>query len=693
MNPSEDEVTGTGESFSFPPIGVVVFRDNSNSLPTPSTSTCASSVTSMNEDEVDRKNISTRSFPRINLSPNRAPPLPSSGGFSLQPRRNIPIMSPSPSSHASQRNNGGSSASSRGRKRGSQSLASSALSSYYSTVPRALFSPVSCASNHSHALPPRHLSQFESSYENNIASPTPMHHALQSMSIRSPFASSPSPSSQTSRRKESSSFVLLSPSSRFSSSYRPRSGSESFVPLDCSTQMNPALLQVNQTEEGKKHSRRNGEIDNEVEAGTRTTAFTPSTPSKCGSMKILRGNTDAILSTPQSHTTKTCYTPGTPVSVRTLPSPHDTPLPRSMRLTPRRTPRRSVDRGGLSSDTSLSMFLSPNESQKDSSRNDRTGGIISFEGAIGPLQQERQPLVSRSSSYIPSPFSCSRSSVTSRMELTSPADRGGSRNLRVETRSLFGPQDSSNTTLDFMDAANARAAALNCDNGSLSDDENDESFVLANPVTLAQEQDSMSMPPPRPSRRRRITPPLDDGNNIPETNVASSTMNQCDHLTSSTTSLVGLAFNQSQEDMPESTSGHARVDEENLSPKLTLDGNEDDSSYPPKITGTGLKMAVGNYDHKYFDWLKTIESYSSMAGLDLEPSSFSSHDSKGRETNGTSLDANGRPYTPPLMKDGSLTPLSNTCVRISRSDADNVHLTIAKMAAAHEHCSPGLMVL
>jgi len=288
----------------------------------------------------------------------------------------------------------------------------------------------------------------------------------------------------------------------------------------------------------------------------------------------------------------------------------------------------------------------------------------------------------RSSSYIPSPFSCSRSSVTSRMELTSPADRGGSRNLRVETRSLFGPQDSSNTTLDFMDAANARAAALNCDNGSLSDDESDESFVLANPVTLAQEQDLMSMPPPRPSRRRRITPPLDDDNNIPETNAASSTMNQCDHLTSSTTSLVGLAFNQSQEDMLDSISGHARVDEENLSPKLTLDGNEDDSSYPPKITSTGLKTAVGNYDHKYFDWLKTIESYSSMAGLDLEPSS-----------NGTSLDANGRPYTPPLMKDGSLTPLSNTCVRISRSDADNVHLTIAKMAAAHEHCSPGLMVL
>jgi len=683
MNSLEDEVTGTGKPFSFPPVGVVVFRDNNNSLPTPSTS----SITSMNEDEVDMQNISTRPFPRINLSPDRAQPLPSSGGFSLQPRRNIPIMSPSPSSHSSRRNNGGSSASSRGRKRGSQSLVSSALSSYYPTVPRALFSPVSCASDHSHALPPRHLSQFESSYESNIASPTPMHHALQSMSIRSPFTSSPS--SQISRRKESSSFVLLSPSSKFSSSYRPRSSSESFAPLDCSTQMNTALSQVKQTDEGSKHSRRNGEIDNEVVAGTRTNAFTPSTPSKCGSMKIPRGNTDSIISTPHSHTTKTCYTPGTPVSVRTLPSPHATPLPRSMRLTPRRTPRRCVDRGDMSSDTSLSMFLSPTESQKDSSRNDCTGGNISFEGAMGFLLQERQPTVSISSSYIPSPFSCSRSSVTSRMELTSPADKGGSGSMRVETRSLFGPQDSSNTTLDFMDAANARAAALNCDNGSLSDDDCDESFVLANPVTLAQEQDSMSMPPPRPSRRRRITPPLYDGKNSPEINVDNSTMNQCDHLKSSTTSLVGLAFNQSQGEMFESISKHDRVDEENLPPKLTLDENGGQSSHHPKITG--LKMAVGNYDHKYFDWLKTIDSYSSMAGLDLESSSFSSNDSKGRETNGTSLDVNGRPYTPPMMKDGSLTPLSNTCVRISRSDADNVHLTIAKMAAAHEHCSPGLM--
>lgn len=252
------------------------------------------------------------------------------------------------------------------------------------------------------------------------------------------------------------------------------------------------------------------------------------------------------------------------------------------------------------------------------------------------------------------------------MDLTPPADsRNLGRSLRVETRSLLGTQDdSNNTTLDFMAAANARAAALDCDDvGSLSDDESDVSFLLVNPVIIAQERDTVSMPPPRPSRRRRMSPPGDDDD----------------------------------EDKSTTTSG---VDEDMVSPKkLTMDGNiEDDSSCPQKVTD--LKKSVGNYDRKYFDWLKSVKSYSSMDGLDLGSALSSPNDlSKGRKSGTSSMDVNVRPYTLPIMEDDSListfpsTPSPKSSVRISRSDADNVHLTIAKMAAAHNHepCSPRLM--
>ncbi|OEU13947.1 hypothetical protein FRACYDRAFT_269967 [Fragilariopsis cylindrus CCMP1102] len=151
------------------------------------------------------------------------------------------------------------------------------------------------------------------------------------------------------------------------------------------------------------------------------------------------------------------------------------------------------------------------------------------------------------------------------------------------------------------------------------------------------------------------------------------------------------------EDKSTTTSG---VDEDMVLPKkLTMDGNiEDDSSCPQKVTD--LKKSVGNYDRKYFDWLKSVKSYSSMDGLDLGSALSSPNDlSKGRKSGTSSMDINVRPYTLPIMEDDSListspsTPSPKSSVRISRSDADNVHLTIAKMAAAHnhEHCSPGLL--
>ena len=118
------------EVSTLPPVGVILVRDNNSSLPM------------KEDDEVEgssKRISSTRPYMNLSSPDRSALPLPSSmGGFSLQPRKNVPNLTrPSPSRHTSslRNNNGG-----RGRKRCSQSLASSpARSPYYSVPPRAHF--------------------------------------------------------------------------------------------------------------------------------------------------------------------------------------------------------------------------------------------------------------------------------------------------------------------------------------------------------------------------------------------------------------------------------------------------------------------------------------------------------------------------------------------------------------------------
>ena len=681
MESIEDVDPGVVACSSIHPEGVVLFRDTDTSK---SMSTSSPLHTSNSTSNMDITTISTSTSPchspgpSMNLSPDRAPPLPSTGGFRLQPRKNsLNLAIPSPSI--------GSSSSSRRRKRGAQTMTPT-FGSSNSTVPKYPFSPGafvaintsnSNSSNGFAALPPRHN-------ESSVASPISVNHALQSMSIKSPPPPTHSSQQNSMRDRDSSPFILFSPSLKLCP-YRQRSRCENFCSVDSSTKVPSSVvttpriapLQVIQSEEqgmetatkattGSKHnsSIRNGD-DTKYETVTLSTARTPSTPSTYGSPRKQayggNNNNDILLSTPRSHSqaANASQTPATPASVRTLPSPYATPLPRSMRL----TPRSRHGRGELSSYTSI--FLSPNE-RVDAASPAKEGTVtFSFEVGMESLQQRRQRAVSISSSYIPSP----------------DRKESGGGSLRVETRSLLGPQDST-SVLDFMVMANARAAALDCD-GSLSDD-SDLPFVLANPVTLAQQRDIMTMSPPRPSQRRRMSPaPVfasivasthDDGTVATiQNNIG---VDGGDDDTTRDANLMSRTATHCQMNVP--ISRHNRVGKK-LSPKLTLDTN---CGLPCPQPSIEMISARSRYDHKYSGQLKPIDSFHPLVGLSFAESS-------------SMMDDNARPQTPPPMLDTSVsslppTPSSNSSVRISRSDADNVHLTIASMAAIHQQSSPTL---
>ena len=675
----KEGTNGTKGSISLPPVGVVVFQD---------------------KDESSRRTT-------INVDAVAATlPLPSSSVFSLQPRRNIPtLMCPPRSCHRSS----ALSTPSRGRKRDSQSLTSPPLH----TVSRSLFSPVNCSTT-------RIFRDHDESFNGSIiASPIPVHRAMQSMSIKSPFSVTSSPASHTTNGRTE--FVLLSPSS----SFQPRSRSGSFASFDSSNQASSlpknALTFLPKTARRLNSSIRNEDTRKETDTETRTSVFTPSTPSTRASFVISRSNNDdAVLSTPLSQLTNiTTFTPSTPASVRTLPSPHNTPLPRAMRLTPR---RRCLDQENMTgNDTPSSIFLSPRRSKNDSSRNSNIDfdgrNVFSFEDGIGSNHDPKQPTVSRSSSYMPSPYSWSRSSVTGRTNPSSSPTSSTDRYMpKSFTMSLLGPPKNSNN-LDFMTAANARAtAALNCGDESLSDKDDDYAFVLANPVALAQEQDSKTMSAPRPRRRRRMSPPTDvvfdkdDNHTVSERKVNMNSMDQFDHRASNrTTTLVGLAIMGiplTKDDDP--TSRLVRVDEvmfpKNKKTAMHGKGRNDASStfHSQKLRSTTL--AVSGYDDRHFDWMESIRSHSSLLdNVVPSPSSamkdFECIHSRGKK--GLSFQQkNEKPYTSPIIEVDStidsITTLSSnsTAVRISRSDPNNVHSTIADMAAAHEHspryehCSP-----
>lgn len=334
-----------------------------------------------------------------------------------------------------------------------------------------------------------------------------------------------------------------------------------------------------------------------------------------------------------------------------------------MRLTPRSRRRREV------SSNEASIFLSPNEKLDHTPGGNEGTSIFSFEAGVESLEDARHTTITRSSSYIPSPFSRSRTSVTSRsaQPVSSSVGESGGGNLQIETRSLLGAQDST-STLDYIISSNARTAALDCD-GSLSE-ASDEPFVLANPTALAQERDAMTMPPPRPSRRRRTLPtpmnvsinaPTNTNDSVPSSRkkIDNITNVTCDvNLTSGTTTL-------SQRDVSISCHGDKRTDH---------------------MIDTSLIKPSDNYIRKYSGRLLPIESCSSLVGLGVSNSSLSV------------VDSNQEPSTPTKKLDAfmgidsssQMSP-SKATVRVSLSDADNVHYTIASMAVLHQQSSPRMM--
>ena len=550
--------------------------------------------------------------PRI-VPHERVQPLPSMGGFRLQPRKNISsITSHAPSPY--------SSASSRGRKRGAPA-AVSALVNRVSGYPRS-FVP-SHSGDHKSSSESKELLRHKNE-STSVHSPTFVHHVMQSMSIRSPTPPTPSVlrESIVGNQETTSPFIVFSPSLKHCP-FRQRPRSESFCSLDSSTKLSNSLATAPRIAPIYGSPRRKQNFNGNY------------------------GNNNDFSSTPRSqcHSANASQTPATPTSIRTLPSPHTTPLPRSIRLTPRSRRHR---------EDANSIFLSPNEKLECASISNEGTSIFSFEGGVKVPKDAKERAVSKSSSYVPSPFTSSRVSLTSGAAFAGDCSR-------VETQSLLGACDST-STLDYILSSNARAIASDFE-GSLSDSSS-EVFVLANPTTLAQERDAMTMPPPRPSRRRRMSP----------THVSSRASNELNMKILVGNKTDAVDFGSSGETLtPDSVFQFQRNGMISSCAEKTEELSARSSDKP--------KPTKRKTDHKYVGRLKPIESCCSLVGLDLtEPSS-------------SMADSNGEPSTPPSKLNASINVhspriSSKSSVRISRCDAENIHLTIARMALLHQQSSP-----
>eukprot|EP00536_Pseudo-nitzschia_multiseries_P000051 jgi/Psemu1/282049/fgenesh1_pg.2_\ len=556
---------------------------------------------------------------------NNTQSLPSLGGFRLQPRKSISLKATPPPRKFS-------SCSSRGRKRGAQTMVSTLQSGSSLAAPKALLPSVSSA-----AFDTNDGMTFPSPCYHGGCPDSPgsgsVHRAIQSMCIKSPGFSTPSSQQTIFRDRDTTSpFIVFSPSLKPCPYNSQNTRAESFCSMDSSTKAPTSMLN--------------------------TPGMTPTYESPC--RKPFGSNNTELLSTPRLHS----LTPKTPLSRRTLPSPHATPLPRSLRLTPRS--RRHQD--CLSNDSSI--FLSPSDEKLDpvSPRNEASL-VFSFQEGVRSLQPRN--------SYVPSPYSCSRSSVASgralHFERKSSVGEGGKdtggASLRVETRSLLGPQDS-NSVSDIMSAANARSVALDCDKSLTDDEGGGEHFVLANPLLLAQERDEMRMPPPRPNRRRRMSSADSDS----KSNAQSSEVD--DESGEDTTRNTNPSL---QPTVVSSQVGHQPIAKDDPRMNSSSVNREVLVHHQPIAEMISPGTSPGQ--------LRPIESSCSLMGLGLADSSA------------TIDDGNERPQTPPttLNEYGNSLPQtpssrsSVSSVRISRSDANNVHRTIASMAAVHQQMYSPLM--
>jgi len=415
----------------------------------------------------------------------------------------------------------------------------------------------------------------------------------------------------------------------------------------------------------------------------------------------------------------------TPSSKRTLPSPHDTSLP-SLKLTPRRR---------TDSFSAASMMLSPNDLGLEFS----PAGCQSFHGQRLEQYSSRcplpattrmeepppppgQPTYTTRMSYLPMPDWCEVSPARrslfehNKKNIKYPSADSASETLRdseskkteqqegtpVVMRSLLAPCDSRPLFLQTMLREDAEAAALDCD-GSLTDDEEDEPFLLADPATLAAERESNNA---RPSQRRRMS--LEDNAATGTTNNVNRSCNlrrpsfsspnkaPVDHA-SSATSLLGMAFLRG-----DSTSSFGQHCKTALPFNPNCDAHESANSREKKRTDEVHMVTRETMS------LNRIKSEGSMSpiGLDLEPSPDLNEQDGPRLSDVPDRDLCTPPATEGSSSETSSPPLlDQTCentprshsnhstravdhsaraggsgsIYISRSDPNNVQMTIAKM--------------
>jgi hypothetical protein len=253
-------------------------------------------------------------------------------------------------------------------------------------------------------------------------------------------------------------------------------------------------------------------------ASSITKDFTPARPPKRNLYPSTPEQTPGIGS-PSMRTTPH-MSPATPSRIK---SAHRTPLP-SVKLTPRSTPRsRSSNRDGSMQTTPCSAqdlgllpvdFVFSSSPLRGSSPlreperrtfpglySPRLGDDTASTGFAyappPPILPPTQP------SYLPIPDWCNDA-----LGATEYTHSGGYFPPRVPTTSLLAPSVAGGF-LDNIISEQERAAAMDADNGSLSDPDEEEPFVLTNPALLAGERQSFG---PARQRQRLSYPSLDQAN-------------------------------------------------------------------------------------------------------------------------------------------------------------------------------------
>lgn len=615
LESSRDKLDSVG-SGSPPPLDLVVVRETPPRVMTDASTSRVSQSGSGYAAGLDQ----------------RALALPTSSAFRLQPRGKPHMPTPSPARGVAPR----------GRKRGASCLAAT-LGSIVPSAPRtnglinwplsdeaglgpSLDAPYASSETFrpgmSFGSPPRDFTS---------ESPSRMENALQLLSIASPRSTpAGSVSAESPMMRGTSPFKIYSSASP--GLLRPRA--ESLGSKSCSTTKSSpktAPLKVIQHDGTMKMSssshhssfpgRGSSTVVNSLDHLMTEEANPPMTPARApGSVTPKDGATATTCSSGAMHSTPQSHWGETPRSRRIDSSPFCSPLPK-VKLTPRKQMHSSERPAMLSpvdiqfspSDTSLSIgwpdYLqgssggtprhstshpSPAECVPTPSNNNVRGRTLPSLPVPG-LFSNRPPLI------VGDRNSNSNSDAAQRAD-----------SKQVSIRSLLAaplsPYAIRSMAAAAAAAADGRAAALDCD-GSLTDDDEDESFVLADPAALVEERHQPEQQT-RPSQRRRMS-------------VEDSVPGGLDANGQSTTSLLGMAFVQG-----DFTNGFSSSNR--LSSRLSLSSR----GYSPYLEG---KDEQNNFH---------------SIGLDLDPDTT---EVPVKEKAGVPIDLHGRDLrTPPVLEMSTL---------------------------------------